>query len=125
MGLNEDLGDRENVGNASLSVARAREAKENTEQSYDMKGYPIYLGDLLRSFHFVGPRRKMYYLYHTVVLEKGNLYMVPTSHLESSLANGGGKCLLKWYQTDTESEIISGHGPDPYLTWDERPRKKS
>lgn len=28
MGLNEDLGDRENVGNASLSVARSRQQKK-------------------------------------------------------------------------------------------------
>ena len=31
MGLNEDLGDRENIGNASVSVARTREERSVTD----------------------------------------------------------------------------------------------
>lgn len=34
---------------------------------YDRKGVPIHPGDLIRSFHFIGARRKRYYLYHVAV----------------------------------------------------------
>lgn len=35
-------------------------------ECYDSRGYPIHPGDLLRTPHFIGPRRKQYYLYHVV-----------------------------------------------------------
>ena len=88
----------------------------------DINGVPIHKGDLLRTFHFAGARKKKYYLYHTVVEEEGELFMVPTSHLEPSLRDGGGKCLLKY--GGTECEVISGYGPEPYISYDDRPRIK-
>ena len=94
------------------------------EVFYDKKGVPIYAGDLLRTFHFTGARKKRYYLYHTAVREGDYLYMVPTSHLEPSLVNGGGKCLLKYGHPEVESEVISGYGPDPCVSYEDRPRKK-
>ena len=95
-----------------------------TEQFYDKKGVPIYPGDLLKTLHFIGARRKKYYLYHTVVRGGDYLYMVPTSHLETGLARSGGKCLLK-YGIREGSEVIAGYGPPPHFMYDERPRKKS
>lgn len=95
------------------------------ELFYDVKDRPIYPGDLLRTFHFVGSRNKRYYLYHTVVLEGNELYMVPTCHLEPSHATGGGKANLKYMHPETKSEIIHGYGPSPYLRYDERPRKQA
>lgn len=95
-----------------------------SEQFYDKNNRPIFPGDLLRTFHYTGARRKKYFLYHTVVKGQGDfLYMVPVCHLEPTFAGGGGRCLLK-YGHPEEAEIIYGSGPDPYLCYDERPRRK-
>lgn len=61
---------------------------------HDKKGVPIYAGDLLRSYHFTGARRKTHYLYHVAVLKDGGMDVVPTSHLEASKINGGGRVRL-------------------------------
>jgi len=89
---------------------------------YDLKGVPIYPGDLLRSYHFTGARRKRYYLYHTVVLD-GGLRMVPTSHLEPSKSKEGGSCLLSQDLADN-AEIIAGYGPKGCLDYCDRPKRK-
>lgn len=95
-----------------------------TEQLYDKNGVPVYPGDLIKTFHYTGSRKKKHYLYHTVVNKEGYLFMVPTSHLEPSLAKDGGVCLLRIGLTE-DCEIISGMGPDlDWLPFDERPRKK-
>jgi hypothetical protein len=91
---------------------------------FDKHGIPIHKGDLLRSPHFIGPRRKQYYLYHVVVQEPDGLFLVPASHLEPTMRNGGGRCPLNLYSDTWASEIVSGYGPDPYLSYDERPRRK-
>jgi len=88
----------------------------------DAKGIPIYPGDLLRTPHYVGARRKQNYLYHVVVREGEHLYMVPTMHLEPTLIIDGGKCLLKHGMDKERSQIISGYGPSPYITFEDRPR---
>ena len=94
-----------------------------TEQFYDRRGVPISKGDLVRSFHFIGARRKIHYLYHTVVDEGGVLYMVPTCWLEPTFQDGG-KAQLKFMATEMQAEVIHGFGPEPYLSYEERPRKK-
>jgi hypothetical protein len=92
---------------------------------HDLKGYPIYPGDLLRTFHYYGPRRKRNYLYHTVVYRDGGLRMVPTEHLEPTKVKGGGDCLLS-EDFAQHVEIISGYGPHKdHLDYTDRPRKKS
>lgn len=96
-----------------------------SEQFYDLKGVPIFPGDLLRTFHFIGSRRKRHYLYHTVVNEDGYLCMVPTCWLETPLQKGGGKAMLKYMHPEKESEVIAGNGPEPYLSYEDRPRKKA
>ncbi len=96
------------------------------ESVCDKHGIPICIGDLIRSPHYIGPRNKMHYLYHVIVKEKGTLFMVPTSHLEPSLRDGGGKCPLMSACSDTwAAEIISGYGPDPILSFEDRPRRKT
>lgn len=83
----------------------------------DKNGREIRPGDLVRSPHFrERQRRRMNYLYHTVVMENGRLWMVPTSHLEPTLASEGGKCLLRWLHP--EAEIIDG----VYPWWRDRPQ---
>jgi len=90
---------------------------------HDKNGVPVYPGDLIRSFHFRGPRRKVYYLYHTAVMRDGHMEMVPTSHLEPSKVNGGGRC---WMFQDlmADAEVISGSGPGHCLDHSDRPKVK-
>lgn len=91
---------------------------------YDKNDRPIYPGDLLRSFHFRGVRRKVYWLYHVVVLREGHLEMVPTSHLEPTEAarKGGGRC---WLSPDlaAAAEIIDGYGGPGRLHFEDRPKR--
>jgi hypothetical protein len=94
-----------------------------SQRFYDSKGYPIYKGDLIRSFHFRGANKRIHYLYHVVVEEDEVLYMVPTSHIEPTCVSGGGKCLLK-YAGFSPIEIISGHGPGDILIWYDRPKRE-
>lgn len=42
--------------------------KDNTY--YDQTGKQIFLGDLLKVFHFIGPGRKKNFMYFTVVMEE-------------------------------------------------------
>jgi hypothetical protein len=93
-------------------------------QHFDKNGIPIHKGDLLRSPHFIGPRRKQYYLYHVVVQEPDGVFLVPASHLEPTMKKDGGICHLDALSDSWEAEIISGYGPEPYLSYDDRPRRK-
>jgi hypothetical protein len=88
----------------------------------DKNGYPICKGDLIRTFYFTGARGKKHYLYHTIVEENGHLMMVPTSHLEPTLVNRGGKCALKAVAQSNDMEIISEHDPREIVIWHERPK---
>lgn len=91
---------------------------------YDKNDRPIYAGDLLRSFHFRGARRKVYYLYHVAVWNPKEecLEAVPTSELEPKLVNRGGRCRL-FQDTADDMEIISGHGPGAILDFNDRPKR--
>lgn len=89
----------------------------------DVKGIPICPGDLLRSFHYIGARRKRHFLYHVAVLENDTLFAVPTSHLEPTKRNDGGKCRVK--DMCDHTEIIHGYGPMPYISFEDRPRGAS
>lgn len=91
----------------------------------DKNGIQLHKGDLIRSPHYIGRRRKQHYLYHVVVEENGVLFLVPTSHLEPTLRNLGGRCPLSVYCDTWAAEIISGYGPGGILTFEDRPRQKS
>jgi hypothetical protein len=96
---------------------------------HDKKGVPIYPGDLLKSFHFAGARRKRYWLYHVVVASPeraGTRYpleMVPASHLEPTKRGGGGRCPLNDRLAE-DAEVIDGTGPGDILDFADRPRKE-
>lgn len=90
---------------------------------FDCKGYPIYPGDLLRRPHFRGRRRKQYYLYHVAVLDGEHMVMRPTCYLEPTKRNIGGTCRIDQELAD-QATILSGHGPNNRLHFEERPRRK-
>lgn len=93
---------------------------------HDKNGRPIYQGDLLRTFHFRGKRRKAYWLYHVVVISGDHLDMVPTCHLEpteKARRNGGGRCRLE-PERAAEAEIIDGYGGPDRLHFAARPKTK-
>jgi hypothetical protein len=91
---------------------------------YDKKGYPIYPGDLLRSPHYRGARRKMHYLYHVAVMDGERLTMVPAQYLEPTIKRTGGVCDLGQHLAD-HIEIISGYGPADYLSFEGRPKRST
>lgn len=92
-------------------------------EMYDKNARQIYAGDLLRSLHFIGARKKRYYLYHVAVTAKHGLEAVPVCYLEpSKAADGGGRCLIT-KQCEGMFEIIHGCGPEPYLGFEDRPRQ--
>jgi len=93
-------------------------------ESHDMNGVPIYPGDLLKSFHFTGARRKRYYLYHVAVMNQAEkrMEMVPVHNLEPTKAcRDGMYWLLKEMESDIE--VITGYGPGHCLYFDERPKR--
>jgi hypothetical protein len=97
--------------------------KTKPGEVFDKHGIPIYPGDLLRTFHFRGKRRKIYYLYHVAVWDAKYecMSMVPVSYLEPTRANRGGQC---WLSQGIETEIIDGTGPGDFLCHTERPKWK-
>lgn len=92
-------------------------------QCHDAKGIPIYPGDLLRSPHFVGARKKRYYLYHVAVYVNGYMEMVPTCHLQPDKIEGGGRCMLS-DDLASYTEVIQGHGPGRIVAFEDRPRNR-
>ena len=91
------------------------------EPLHDKHGRQVYPGDLIRTFHFRGARRKVYYLYHTAVSRDGGLELVPTAHLEPTKKSGGGACWASQELLDgAGAEIIDGAGPNGDHWWDER-----
>ena len=94
-------------------------------ECFDMHGVPIYPGDLLKSYHFTGRRRRKWHLYHVAVMVDGALRMVPTSYLEPSLASGSELpgCLLS-DDLANAAEVIHGHGPGDCLDFTDRKRRK-
>lgn len=80
----------------------------NGQTLYDKNGVPIEEGDLLRTEHFRGPRRKMYYLYHGVVRNEkhGVLEMVPIQEL-CGLKPQGGRCWVKATREADDSDVMN------------------
>ena len=91
---------------------------------YDKRGVPIYPGDLLKSFHFQGARRKRYYLYHVAVDDNGRMKMIPACWLEPTKRSGGGDVYLS-AEIASATEVIYGYGPKPCLDYTDRERRRS
>ncbi len=90
-------------------------------EAFDLNGYPIEVGDLIRTHHFRCHRRRIHYLYHVVRLHDGHLEGVPVEELAKP--PGGGRYWLKSGLNCTQ--IINGYNADSALTWYQRPRNKT
>lgn len=92
---------------------------------HDMKGVPVYAGDVLRTWHYRSRRygRKMY-LYHVAIEKDGWLQGVPASALADEKKGDGGRF---WLRDDslTATEIVQGYGPGDTEDFTDRPRKKA
>lgn len=93
-------------------------------ECYDSRGVPIYPGDLLRTPHFRGPRRKMYYLYHVATYDTtaGGMRMLPVQWLEPSYKRDGGNPLLS-DKLASNATVLDGLTIGDAMLIDERPRK--
>jgi len=94
---------------------------------YDKHGREIMLGDVLKVFHFIGPRRKRYYMYKQVIGDfavKGReMTAFRVSHLEPN-TSGDGYLLLKDGRHLVDYEIVQGFGADG-VCFDDRPKHKA
>lgn len=95
---------------------------------FDKKGVPIRVGDLLKSYHFTGARKKRYWLYHVVLLKDGFLMgqsptFFATGHRDHSCLHSLGAV------TDgdgflADTEVISGPGDKDCLGHEDRPKRR-
>jgi hypothetical protein len=91
---------------------------------YDIKGYQIHPGDLVRTYHFTGRRNKIHYLYHVAALDGDKIRLLPTEWLATSKREGGSYCPDQAYLDGISALIISGHGPGDCIIWYDRPKRK-
>lgn len=93
-------------------------------ECHDSKGIPIYPGDLLRSFHFRGARRRIYYLYHVALMIDGAMRMVGVCEVPEVI-DGKSKlpgCLMS-QDLAIKTTILHGFGPKKeYVDFEDRPR---
>ena len=99
-------------------------------EMHDKRGVPIYPGDLLKTYHFTGARKKRYYLYHIAMYVDGAMRCQNTEFFGTGLKKHSSDILLQclWQQdgpddrTLKQTEVISGYGPGKCLSFEERPR---
>ena len=77
---------------------------------YDKNRIPIHVGDVLKIFHFIGPRRKKYYMYKHVISEEtvGN----GTLFFKLSHSNLDPRGWVNWRakdQVEETFEIVQGY----------------
>lgn len=92
---------------------------------YDKHGIPIFVGDVIKVFHFIGARRKKYFMYKHVISEEtvGNgTRFFKLSHL--NLKDGGYYNLRAKDQVEECFEIVQGYaGVRTGLSFENRERK--
>ena len=87
--------------------------------NYDKKGIPIFVGDTLKIFHFIGARRKRHYMYKYVDrIESGKLVL---SHLNPS---AGTYNIPIDGRKSKDIEIVQGYSGLPQGVYDFSGRPK-
>lgn len=90
----------------------------------DANGREFKVGDLVRTPHFRGPRRKQFYLYHVITRRDDYLWAVPVC-VAAGIKPKGGTFLITQASAATlaRAEIIDGYGDgDGCDFWYDRPR---
>lgn len=91
--------------------------------AYDKHGREIKVGDVLKVFHFIGARRKRYYMYKHVVGKRpannGGEFLV-ISHLNLKPLDGrdAGYWIFQEGQFERDTEIVQSAGDH----FEDRPR---
>lgn len=84
----------------------------------DKRGIIVCPGDLIKTLHFIGARRKKYFLYHVITKKGEHLW----ANSIASLLNGNsdGSCRLSVFAHE-DFEIIDSYRVDEnYLDYSER-----
>jgi len=92
----------------------------------DKNGIPIHRGDLPKTPHFTGPRRKRYYLYHVAVRDEdaSAMRMMPVQYLDPGVKREGGMPLLS-DDLAANAEVIDGMIVGDAVLYDERKKRKA
>jgi hypothetical protein len=90
---------------------------------FDKNRYPIYKGDLLKVFHFIGQRNKKYYMYKVVTEVDGCLCAVDVADLVLRPANPH-RYSIEALGLEENIEIVQGSGPGDFYCFEQRERKK-
>lgn len=91
---------------------------------YDIKGIPIYPGDLLRTYHFTGRRNKIYYLYHVATKDGHGLRLLPAEWADPNCKRSGGAYYPSQKDLDGLSAIVLNHYNAGDSCGEPRKRKK-
>lgn len=98
-------------------------------EMHDKRGVPIYPGDLLKTYHFTGARKKRYYLYHIAFYRDGHMRCQSAQYFGTGSKDHSADILLQslWVSDEAnrtleQTEVIDGYGPGDYLSFEERPR---
>lgn len=92
--------------------------------AFDRNNRPIYVGDLLKTFHFRSVRRWNYYLYHVACWNAEQKCMEAVPYSELATGDNGGRFWIKPGDRLEASEVIDGPMVDSRLH-NERPTFKS
>lgn len=98
------------------------------KEIYDKRGVPILHGDLIRTFSFVGPRRRKHYIYH-IIVDCGNYMRM--RHYRGFLSEedpGDGSPIISnsiAFDLSRNSEVIAGRGTKPGEDFNDRKKRKT
>ena len=96
-------------------------SKEVNNEVYDKNGRPVHEYDVLKVFHFVGSRKKRYYMYKVVWDCAGWLRAMSPSEILRAIEGDIPGCLLSSL-SGCNFEIVDGYGNDG-VYYEDRPTK--
>jgi len=94
---------------------------------YDKNGYPVCCGDVLRVFHFIGPRRKRFYMWKVVMENYKRRKGMVAADIRELATLGADECHVCDMEALGEFEIVDGMGGFGLRSYDyftERPKRK-
>lgn len=92
-----------------------------TNKFHDKHGYPIYDGDVLKVFHFIGSRNKKHYMYKVASSKGEHMYAISITGLIRT-PSAPHRCRLEVLGEESEVEIVAGSGPGDFYSFEQRDR---